>query len=170
MLSSYQKNQLLQYIEKSGSKLISTEIQVIDPTPVEYVINTSIIAFDDVSTDIIKRDILNNLGTFFIQNTRRNRIPKSDLIKIIEEVNGVDSVSVNIIGKANEIAKKSNPNASEVGLDEFNDIIFTEKEFPVIRGGFSDRYGNQYSTGLTNDALGPVNIQIKNIVSRPKNK
>lgn len=168
MLSTYQKNQLLQYIEKSGSKLISTEIQIIDPTPVEYVINTSIIAFDDVSTDIIKRDILNNLGTFFIQNTRRNRIPKSDLIKIIEEVNGVDSVSVNIIGKANEIAKTANSNASEVGLDEFNDIIFTEKEFPIIRGGFSDRYGNQYSTGLTNDALGPVNIQIKNIVPRPK--
>lgn len=170
MLSTYQKNQLLQYIEKSGSKLISTEIQIIDPTPVEYVINTSIIAFDDVSTDIIKRDILNNLGTFFIQNTRRNRIPKSDLIKIIEEVNGVDSVSVNIIGKANEIAKTANSSASEVGLDEFNDIIFTEKEFPIIRGGFSDRYGNQYSTGLTNDALGPVNIQIKNIVPRPKNK
>jgi len=168
MLSTYQKNQLLQYIEKSGSKLISTEIQIIDPEPQSYVINTSVIVFDDVSIDIIKRDILNNLGTFFIQNTRRNRIPKSDLIKIIEEVNGVDSVAVNIIGRANEIAKTNNPTATEVGLDEFNDIILNERQFPVIRGGFSDRYGNQYSTGLTNDSLGPVNIQIKNIVPRPK--
>jgi hypothetical protein len=168
LLSTYQKNQLLQYIEKSGSKLISTEIQIIDPEPQSYIINTSVIVFDDVSIDIIKRDILNNLGTFFIQNTRRNRIPKSDLIKIIEEVNGVDSVAVNIIGRANEIAKTNNPNAEEVGLDEFNDIIFTERQFPVIRGGFTDRYGNQYSTGLTDDSLGPVNIQIKNIVPRPK--
>lgn len=168
LLSTYQKNQLLQYIEKSGSKLISTEIQIIDPIPLEYVINTSVIVFDDTSIDIIKRDILNNLGTFFIQNTRRGRIPKSDLIKIIEEVNGVDSVSINIIGKANEISKKSNPAADLVGLDDFNDIIFGEKEFPVIRGGFTDRNGNQYSTGLTNDSLGPVNIQIKNIVPRPK--
>ena len=168
VLTSYQKNQLLQYIEKSGSKLISTEIQIIDPTPREYVINTSIIIFDDTSIDIIKRDILNNLGTFFIQNTRRGRIPKSDLIKIIEEVNGVDSVSVNIIGKENETARKSNPKAALVGLDEFNDIICGEKEFPIIRGGFSDHYGNQYSTGLTEDSLGPVNIQIKNIVPRPK--
>lgn len=168
LLSTYQKNQLLQYIEKSGSKLISTEIQIIDPIPLEYVINTSVIVFDDTSIDIIKRDILNNLGTFFIQNTRRGRIPKSDLIKIIEEVNGVDSVSINIIGKANEISKKSNPAADLVGLDDFNDIIFGEKEFPVIRGGFTDRNGNQYSTGLTNDSLGPVNIQIKSIVPRPK--
>ena len=168
LLSTYQKNQLLQYIEKSGSKLISTEIQIIDPIPLEYVINTSVIVFDDTSIDIIKRDILNNLGTFFIQNTRRGRIPKSDLIKIIEEVNGVDSVSINIIGKANEISKRSNPAADLVGLDDFNDIIFGEKEFPVIRGGFTDRNGNQYSTGLTNDSLGPVNIQIKSIVPRPK--
>ena len=168
ILSDYQKNQLLQYIEKSGSKLISTEIQIIDPEPLEYVINTSVIVFDDTSIDIIKRDILNNLGTFFIQNTRRGRIPKSDLIKIIEEVNGVDSVSINIIGNANETAKKGNPNAADVGLDEFNDIIFGERQFPVIRGGFTDRNGNQYSTGLTEDSLGPVNIQIKNIVPRPK--
>jgi hypothetical protein len=169
ILTNYQKNQLLQYIEKCGTKLISTEVQILDPIPVEYVINTSIIVFDDVSTDIIKRDILNNLGTFFIQNTRRDRIPKSDLIKIIEGVNGVDSVSVTIVSKNNEMSKIINPNAVDICLDEFNDMIFTEKELPLIRGGFSDRYGNQYSTGLTDGSLGPVNIQIKNIVARPKN-
>jgi hypothetical protein len=169
ILTDYQKNQLLQYIEKSGTKLIGTDIQIIDPTPVEYVINTAIIAFDDVSLDIIRRDILNNLGAFFIQNTRRNRIPKSDLIKIIEEVNGVDSVSITIISKLNEISKLSNPSAMDIGIDEFNDIVFTEKQLPLIRGGFSDRNGNYYSTGLTEGSLGPVNIQIKSIVPRPKN-
>jgi hypothetical protein len=168
MMDDYQKNQLLQYIEKSGSKLISTEIQIVDPIPSEYVINTSIIVFDDVSTDIIKRDILNNLGEYFIQNTRLTRIPKSDLIKIIEEVNGVDSVSINIICKKNEVSKIQNPAAADIGLDEFNDIIVAYHELPIIRGGFSDRYGNVYSTGITEDSLGPVNIQIKSIVARPK--
>jgi hypothetical protein len=167
-LTDYQKNQLLRYIEKSGSKLISTDVKIIDPVPSQYVINTTVIVFDDVDTSIIKRDILNNLGTFFIQNTRRNRIPKSDLIKIIEEVNGVDSVSVSIVSKKNEISKISNPNARDIGLDEFNDIITEENELPLIRGGFSDRYGNAYSEGITEDALGPVNIQIKQIVPRPK--
>lgn len=169
ILTDYQKNELLRYIEKSGSKMTSTDARIIDPIPSNYVINTSIIVFDDVSADIIKRDILNNLGTFFIQNTRRNRIPKSDLIKIIEEVNGVDSVSVNIVSKNNELAKASNPNSSDVGLDEFNDIITENNELAIIKGGFSDRYGNVYAEGLSTESLGSVNIQIKSIVARPKN-
>jgi len=168
ILNDYQKNKLLQYIEKSGSKLISTDVQIIDPIPSEYVINTSLIVFDDVSIDIIKRDILNSLGEYFIQNTRFTRIPKSDLIKIIEEVNGVDSVSINIISKKNEISKIQNPRSADIGVDAFNDIIVDYQELPLIRGGFTDRYGNSYATGITNDSLGPVNIQIKDIVARPK--
>jgi hypothetical protein len=168
ILDDYQKNQLLQYIEKGGSKLISTEIQIIDPIPSLYVINTSIIIFDDVSTDIIKRDILNAIGNYFIQNTRLTRIPKSDLIKLIEEVNGVDSVSINIISQKNEMSKLKNSSAMDIGLDEFNDIIVDKNELPIVRGGFSDRYGNVYSTGIVDDSLGPVNIQIKSIAPRPK--
>lgn len=168
ILTDYQKNELLRYIEKSGSKLISTDVRIIDPVPSNYVLNVTIIAFDDVDTEIIKRDILNNLGTFFIQNTRRNRIPKSDLIKIVEEVNGVDSVSVRIISKKNELNKIQNPNAPDVGLDEFNDIITEPIELPLIRGGFTDRYGNVYAEGLSDEALGSVNLQIKQIVPRPK--
>lgn len=168
ILTDYQKNELLRYIEKSGSKLISTDVRIIDPVPSNYVLNVTIIAFDDVDTEIIKRDILNNLGTFFIQNTRRNRIPKSDLIKIVEEVNGVDSVSIRIISKKDELNKIQNPNAPDVGLDEFNDIITEPIELPLIRGGFTDRYGNVYAEGLSDEALGSVNLQIKQIVPRPK--
>ena len=168
IMSDFQKNELLRYIEKSGSKLISTDIVILDPTPSNYVVNTTVIVFDDVAIEIIKRDILNNLGEFFIQNTRRNRIPKSDLIKIIESVNGVDSVSVHIVSKKNELAKLANPNAKDVGLDEFNDIVCEDRELPIIRGGFTDRYGNIYSEGLSDESLGSVNIQIKSIVARPK--
>lgn len=168
ILTDYQKNELLRYIEKSGSKLISTDIRIIDPVASNYVLNITIIAFDDVDTEIIKRDILNNLGTFFIQNTRRNRIPKSDLIKIVESVNGVDSVAIRIVSKKNELAKIQNPNSPEIGLDEFNDIITEPIELPLIRGGFTDRFGNVYAEGLSGDSLGAVNIQIKQIVPRPK--
>jgi hypothetical protein len=168
-LTGYQKSELLKYIEKSGSKLISTDIRIIDPVPSNYVLNVTIIAFDDVDTSIIKRDILNNLGTFFIQNTRRNRIPKSDLIKIVEEVNGVDSVAINVISKKNEISKIANPNAPDVGIDEFNDIITSQNELPIIKGGFTDRQGFYYNDGLSDTALGCVNIQIRQIVPRPKN-
>lgn len=168
-LTDFQKNELLKYIEKSGSKLISTDVMLVDPIPSSYVINTTVIVFDDVAVEVVKRDILNDLGNFFIQNTRRNRVPKSDLIKVIEGVNGVDSVAIHIVSKKNEVRKAEDPNAKDIGLDELNDIICEDKELPVIRGGFTDRYGNRYAEGISEGSLGAVNIQIKSIVPRPKN-
>lgn len=169
-MSEYQKTQLLRYLEKSGSKLISTDIKIVDPIISRYVINLSMIAFDDVSTDIIKRDVLNAIGSYFTLNTRRNRIPKSDLIKIVEEINGVDSVAITLVSEKNEISKIANPNAATVGLDEYNDIIILERELPLVRGGFRDRYGNEYVEGISEDSLGAVNIRISDIVPRPKIK
>lgn len=166
-LGDYQKSQLLRYIEKSGTKLISTDVKIIDPVITKYIINLTIIAFDDVSPEIIKKDITTGIANYFIENTRRKRLPKSDLIKIIEEVNGVDSVAVTIIGEKNEKAKSINSNSKTIGLDEFNDIIIKKGELPIIKGGFKDRYGNKYSDGLSNDSLGAVNIKISDIVPRP---
>lgn len=210
IMSDYQKNELLKYIEKSGSKLISTDIKIIDPIPSRYVLNITVIVFDDVSTDLIKRDIYNNIGNYFVQNTRRGRIPKSDLIKIIEEVNGVDTVSVTVVSEKQELLQKNGNTAllasnalvqpaliklqadpassaatvdspkklskrqtqplspSDLGTDEFNDIIINEKELPLVRGGFIDRYGNSYAEGISEESLGAINIQIKEITPRPK--
>jgi hypothetical protein len=167
ILTNYQKNELLKFIEKSGSKLISTDIRIIDPIPSIYALNISIVIFDDVDQEIIKQDILNRIGNFFIQTTRRNRIPKSDLIKVVEEVNGVDSVSVYIVSKKNEESKILNPSAQEIGLDAFNDIIIEENELPLVRGGFTDRYGNVYLEGISKDSLGAVNISVKSVNPRP---
>jgi hypothetical protein len=166
-LSEFRKNELLRYLNKAGSKLISTDVKIVDPIIKKYVINVSIIAFDDVATEIIKRDIYNTLGDYFIKNKRRKRIPKSDLIRVLEDVAGIDSVSVNIVSEANEKSKIADPNTDTIGLDEFNDIIIKDFELAIVQGGFKDRYGNEYSQGISEEALGSVNIQIKNIVPRP---
>ena len=165
-LTEYQKAELLRYLEKSGSKLISTDIKIVDPTVRKYILNISTIVFDDVPVEIIKSDIYNSLGQYFTQNTRRNRIPKSDLIKIIENVKGVDSVAITIIGESNELAKIQNPAAALVGLDEYNDIIIEGMELPIIRGGFSDRFGNNYVEGISEESLGAVNVRITDIIPR----
>ena len=166
-LGNYQKSELLRYIEKGGSKLIGSDIKLVDPIITRYVINTSVIVFDDVSTELIKNDIYSAIGDYFVQNIRRKRIPKSDLIKLLEEINGVDSVAITIVAKNNEDAKKLNSNAAIVGLDDFNDIIIETQELPIIRGGFTDRYGNEYKEGISEDSLGAVNIKINDIVPRP---
>ena len=49
----------------------------------------------------------------------------------------------------------------QIGLDEFNDIVIATDEFAMIKGGFSDRAGNTYTEGLSDDKLGAVNIFFK---------
>jgi hypothetical protein len=166
-LTAFQKNELLKYIEKSGTKMISSDVKIVDPKITRYVLNVSIIAFDDITTDIIKSDIADAIGNYFIKLKRQDRVPKSDLIRVIEELKGVDSVNVNIIGEANENALTLNPSSTNlVGLDEFNDIVIGLDEFPVIRGGWKDSLGNAYSEGLSDTSLGALNIQIKAQIPR----
>jgi hypothetical protein len=163
-LTSFQKNEILKYIEKSGTKLISTGIRILDPVPSKYVLNIGLVTYSGFDKTSIKTQIYERLGKYFINNTRKDRIPKSDLIKIIEEIEGVDSVSVVIVGERNETAVIASPTTSNlplVGLDEFNDIIIKENEFAIIRGGFKDRAGNVYAAGLSDDKAGAVNILFK---------
>jgi hypothetical protein len=166
-LTAFQKNELLKYIEKSGTKMISSDLKIVDPKISRYVLNISIIAFDDITADIIKSDIADAVGNYFIRLKRQDRVPKSDLIRVIEDLKGVDSVNVNLIGEANENALILNPSSTKlVGLDEFNDIVIGLDEFPVIRGGWTDSQGNQYSEGLSDTSLGALNIQIKAQIPR----
>jgi hypothetical protein len=157
----------MKYVEKSGTKMISTDLKIVDPKITRYIINLSIIAFDDVSQDIVKSDIADALGKYFIKLKRQDRVPKSDLITVVEAINGVDSVSINMLSELNELYRTANP-ASEtlVGLDDFNDIIIGLDEFPVVRGGWTDSQGNKYAEGLSDSALGALNISIKAQVAR----
>lgn len=166
VLSDYQKQSLLAYIAKTGTQAISTDLQIIDPTLTKYVLNISVITYEDTDPNVSKADIIDAIGNYFINASRTDRIPKSDLIAVIEALNSIDSVSINIISELNEISKKANPNAIDIGIDSFNDIIIAQNEFPIIRGGWTDRFGNQYSLGLSDTALGAVNIQIVDQIPR----
>ena len=163
-LTTFQKNEILKYIEKSGTKLISTVIRILDPVPSKYVLNIGLVTYSGFDKTSIKTQIYEKLGKYFINNTRKDRIPKSDLIKLIEEIDGVDSVSIVIIGANNEANVKANPTKSNLpllGLDEFNDIIIGGNEFAIIRVGFTDRVGNTYAAGLSEDKACAVNILFK---------
>lgn len=160
-LTTFQKNELLKYIKKSGTELVSTTVRLLDPSPKKYALNISLVTFADYDKDSIKGQIIDNIGKYFINNTRKDRIPKSDLIKLIESISGVDSVSIQIIGEENEKSAIANPNLVNpplVGLDEYNDIIIKADEFAIIRGGFKDRRGTQYVSGISDSKLCAINV------------
>jgi len=164
-LSENERKELIKFIYKKGTAITGTEIVISEPIIRKYILNIALTIFDDVPVDIIKSEIINKMGDYFQNITRRNRIPKSDLIAIIEDINGVDSVSINIVSEQDELNYIKNTN-NKSGLDDFNDIIITDDELPIIRGGWSDRYGNKYESDVTDDTLGAINIKIKDISHR----
>tara|TARA_R110001592_G_scaffold63724_2_gene195456 strand:+ start:340 stop:2148 length:1809 start_codon:yes stop_codon:yes gene_type:complete len=104
-LSKEDKDAVYDVINKSGRQLISTELEIIDPTISYYALNVFIRVYDDiVSEDTIKAEITNAIGEYFISLKRRDKIPRSDIIKMIEKIDGIDSVYVDFISKTNEEA------------------------------------------------------------------
>jgi hypothetical protein len=51
-------------------------------------------------------------------------------------------------------------------MDQFGDIIFGRNELVLLRGGWTDRNGTQYTESIIDGKPGPLNITIASIVPR----
>ena len=104
-LTTEDKNAVYDVINESGRQLISTELNIIDPIVTLYALNIFIRVYDDVvSQDSVKAEITDKVGSYFLSLQRRDKIPRSDIIKIVEEISGIDSVYVEFISGTNEQA------------------------------------------------------------------
>ncbi len=95
---------LLSYIQKSGRQIVTTELSIVDPIITNYALNIALRVFDGFDFNTLKSDILALLSEYFLRVQRRDKIPKSDIIAMIESVNGVDSVNIEFVSKENEEA------------------------------------------------------------------
>jgi len=164
LLTNAQKAKITDLIEKSGGKIVTTVVQHVDPSVSRYVINISLIVYDGFDEESIRQEILSRLSDYFISVRRRDRIPRSDLITIIEGITGVDSVNMSIISEKDERAFAADPTALPTGLDEFGDIIIQSDELPLIRGGWTDRRGINYEADINKEKPSSVNMVIKQVV------
>lgn len=171
-LTEFQKNRLLQVIEDSGQKIVTTEVKILDPKLSRYVLNILITVFEGYDPDTIKGQIIDSISDYFIGIRRRDKIPRSDLIAIIESIAGVDSVTLFFISEKNELYAKSVENLPDtdpkkkivLGLDDFGDIIFDKDEIVILTGGWSDKAGLYYDKGADLNKLSSVNIDIRKTV------
>lgn len=173
LLTQPQKLAILNLIEDSGSMIATTVVKIIEPKVSRFVGNAVITIFEGYDPEIIKDQIQSSISDYFINLKRRDKIPRSDMISIIESVKGVDSVSFYFVGQANEAyhATVDNlPNVStsqletNIGFDDFGDIIIGRGELVILRGGWNDRYGNFYEVGIVPGKPSALNISIKGIV------
>lgn len=168
-LTDQEEQKVLDTIEDSGSKIVTTVVKIVEPQIKKYVINISLVIFESYSQDVLRASIISNLSDYFLSLRRRDLIPSSDLVRIIESVEGVDSVNVSFLSEDNEISKKSNPSAPIIGLDDMGDIVIGNNELTVIRGGWADRNGVFYNDGIYDDKPGTVNIVVKRVSKQNTN-
>jgi len=172
VLTTSQKLSILNLLEDSGQMIATTVVKILDPEIQNFVGNLVLSIFEGYDPEIIKDKARSSISEYFLNLKRRDRIPKSDIIAIVEAIDGVDSVSFYFVGQSNEeyhtVVDKL-PNAStaqlnrQIGLDEFGDILINMGELVLLRGGWEDRYGTYYEVGIVPGKPSALNIVISSV-------
>jgi len=170
ILSDGEKLAILDLIEQSGQRILTVDNAILNLQFPKFTLNMSLILWEGTVYDTVRQDIISKTSDYFLQNTRRDRIPVSDLIKIIEGIDGVDSVNVWFD------ASKDNLNIYKTfyGIDDYGDIILEryvkdafgndvpiKDVYPLIRGGFENAQGTFYEDSLVKNKLSTLNIQVR---------
>jgi len=188
-LTEDEKNQVIEILNKSGRQVVTAEVRIEDPNVKKYVMNIVLRYFNDYDKDAISVAIRNILNEYFLTVNRRDRIPRSDLISLIETIEGIDSVNIFFLSEENENAIRNgfyfvpvygvDPATDQktlienkkivlepgedpqLGLDEFGDIIIGPNDLSLIRGGWEDRNGTYYEEVPVTNGIGSLNIFFK---------
>ena len=188
-LDQEEKEMVLDILNESGRQIVTAEVRIKDPIIRKYALNIVLRYFENVDKGSINDDIEKQLNDYFLNVNRRDRIPRSDIISIIENVEGVDSVNVFFISEQNENAIRdgyyfvpvygTDPATDQqvlienkkivlkpgedplLGLDDFGDIKIEPQALAIIRGGWEDRNGNYYSPYPEENKLGSLNVFFK---------
>lgn len=159
-LDDLEIDKTLTYLKKLGSITTNTVIEIIQPRISKYVMNIYIRKHEGYADDTIKQNVLSATSNYLTELTRDDRIVRSDMIRIIENIDGVDSTQITFFSKKNEDYHKIKPDSDIIyGLDPvLGDIVVEKDELAIIRGGWSDRNYTYYNDTPDAGGLGPLNI------------
>ena len=178
-----EKNAIINALDNSGRMLINSEVKIIDPTIKRYVINIIIRYFENIDKVLIRTQVRELLNRYYLNINRNDIVPLSDIISLVESVEGVDTCDVFLVNEENERAiingyyyvnemvwsgleyiekeKKMYVNYGEdprIGFDDFGNLKINEYEVFIPKGGWKDRDGNYYTETPEEGKLGPLNI------------
>lgn len=183
ILSEYEKASVINALDDSGRMLVNAEVEIVDPTVKKYVINIIVRYFEDIDKAQIRSSIRSLLNKYYLNINRNDIVPVSDIISLVESVDGVDTCDVFFVNEENERAisngyywtnemtwdgleyiekqKKVYVGYDEdprIGFDDFGNLKVNEYEVFIPKGGWKDRDGNYYTETPEDGKLGPLNI------------
>jgi len=100
-------NAILGVIENSGQQMINSEIKIVDPIVKYYRMDIKVKYFEGYSTSQLFNVIRGAVSQYLLTITRRDSLPKSDLIAIIEAIEGIDSVNIRFVSQDEEDARRN---------------------------------------------------------------
>lgn len=191
-LTADEKDQVIEILNSSGRQVVTAEVRIDDPIIKRYVINVVIRWIEGYDKNEISVAVRNVLNDYFLTVNRRDRVPRSDLISLIETIEGIDSVNLFFLSEENEEAIRNGfyfvpvygidpatdqktlienkkivlePNEDpQLGLDEFGDIIIDPTDIVVIKGGWKDRNNTYYEDTPVTNGIGSLNVFFKDMV------
>ena len=190
-LTQHEKNMIRRLLNESGRQAVGTEVKFVEPQIKRYVLNLVISYYENQNMDALKIEINRKLNEYFINVSRRDIIPRSDIIAVLKSIDGIDSANAFFISEENETAinqgfytkrlfaydpiKKrrewidtkqitlSENQDPNLGLNEFGDILIGENEVPIIKGGWTDSNNIYYEEDLTSNLSG-LNVFFKDSI------
>ena len=187
-----EKDQVLEILNKSGRQVVTAEVRIVDAIIKRYTLNIILRYFENYDKDALRVEIRKNLNDYFLNVNRRDRIPRSDIISILEGIEGIDSVNVFFVSEENENALRdgfyfvpvygidpatdqkvlienkkivlAENEDPQLGLDSFGDIKIGNNEIAIIRGGWFDRNNNFYEDVPLPNTLCSLNVFFKDVV------
>lgn len=99
-------DKMAEVLQESGQMMVTSEVQFVKPKIRRYAMDISIRYFEGFNKEDIFNDIRAAVSNYLVSVTRRDKLPKSDIIYILEEVDGVDSVNVQFRSETEERARR----------------------------------------------------------------
>lgn len=169
-LTTDEKNGIINLIESTGQKVLTVDNQIIDPIYVNFAMNIFVQIYSQYNFNTIKSTIISEISNYLITSTRRDRIPISDIIKTVEAIDGVDSVTAFFDADSDNSKYYGDNN---YGIDEYGDIILTRTLKDklgntitvndlqaMFRGPFTSNNGIDYEDGI-DSLICPINITLR---------
>jgi len=171
-LTELEKRGILDLIEESGQRILTIDNAIMTLKYPRFVLNVILIIYEGYDLNNIRDTIISKTSDYFLKNTRRDRIPQSDLVRIIESIDGVDSVNVwfdadknnyQIYGNGYGLDDYGDVLLERYVLDAFNNKVTVKDLYPLIRGGFESSNGISYDDSVAKDRLSSLNINLRGI-------
>lgn len=101
-LDRYEKSKIDRYLRTNGNIQVTKKYRIDSPKLSYYVMNVFVIRYNDSNDESVDSQIIDVVSEYFLNFSRIDRIPKSDLVKLISGINDVHSVDIQFICRKNE--------------------------------------------------------------------